>query len=101
MPENKQNQKQIQIKAQDEVLKGVYANAVQVTHNQEEFVFDFMNIYPWQGLGMLNARVIVSPAHMKRMVRALEDNLKKYEEQYGKISDSSEGFDKSIGFKTE
>ncbi len=101
MSENKQNQKQIQIKAQDEILKGVYANAVQITHNQEEFVLDFMNIYPWQGLGLLTGRVIVSPAHMKRMVRALEDNLKKYEDQYGKISDSAEGFDRSIGFKTE
>lgn len=101
MPENKQNQKQIQIKAQDEVLKGAYANAVQITHTQEEFILDFMNIYPWQGLGVLTGRMIVSPAHMKRMVKALEENMKKYEDQYGQVSDSSEGFDKSIGFKTE
>lgn len=97
-----QNQgKQVQIKATDEVLKGVYSNAIQVTHNQEEFVLDYMNIYPWQGLGMLNARVIVSPAHMKRMIAALNDNVKKYEDRFGKIPMSQKTYDDAIGFQTE
>jgi len=100
--DNQQNkQQQIQIKAPDDILKGSYANALQVTHNKEEFVFDFMNIYPWQRLGMLNARVIVSPAHMKRMVKALQENLKKYEDQFGKIEEVAVDYDHQMGFKTE
>lgn len=97
---NQNREHQIQIKASDEVLKGVYANALQVTHNREEFIFDFMNIYPWQKMGMLNSRIIISPSHMKRMVKALQDNIKKYEDQFGpvEIGDDKLG---QVGFQTD
>jgi 3-dehydroquinate dehydratase len=78
-----QQQKQIQIKATDEVMRGTYANAMQVRHNKEEFLLDFLNIFPPQG--SLNARVITSPGHFKRIVLALQDNLKKYENTFGEI----------------
>lgn len=81
-PQTKE-QPQVQIKADDKVLQGVYSNGMQVTHTSEEFVLDFMNIFP--PTGTLNARVIVSPGHLKRMVAALHENLQKYETQFGKI----------------
>lgn len=93
--EPQQQRNQIQVKFTDEVMKGVYANNVQVMHNQEEFVMDFMNILPPNGI--VNARVIVSPGHMKRLANALMDNLKKYEGQFGAIKEA-EGHDE-IGFK--
>ncbi len=74
---------QMQIKATDEILKGVYANMVQVGHTPEEFILDFMNLFP--PAGMLTSRVIISPAHMKRICAALADNLKRYEEQFGSV----------------
>ena|ERR1700722_4674250 len=74
---------QIQIKVNDDVLKGVYANIMQVAHTPEEFILDFMNIIP--PTGSLNARVIISPGHMKRIVSALQENLKRYEEQFGAV----------------
>ena len=74
---------QMQVKAGDETLKGVYANMVQVGHTPEEFILDFMNLFP--PAGMLTARVIISPSHMKRISAALIDNLKRYEEQFGAI----------------
>ncbi len=74
---------QVQIKIDDQVLKGVYANALQIGHTKEEFVLDFMNLLPPQGIAV--ARVLLSPGHMKRILAALEDNIKKYEEQFGKI----------------
>lgn len=77
---------QIQIKAQDEVLKGAYANNMQVGHTKEEFIFDFINLFPPQG--MLTARIIMSPGHTKRVLKALEENVKKYESQFGKIEES-------------
>jgi len=45
-----------------------------------------MNVYPFQGIGTLNARVIVSPSHYKRMVAAMQENLKRYEETHGTIA---------------
>lgn len=87
---------QINIKINDEELKGKYANNMQVMHTKEEFIIDFMNVFPPNGI--VNARVIVSPGHLKRMIAALRDNLKKYEEKFGEIT-MAQGPDKSIGFQ--
>ncbi len=89
---------QIQVKITDDVLKGVYANLVQVAHSKEEFVLDFMTMMPPQGI--VNARVYLSPAHIKRLAAALTDNVKKFEEQFGKIDESTSNTPE-IGFKTE
>ena len=87
---------QVQIKASDKVLKGEYANMMQVLHTKEEFVLDFLNVFP--PTGTLNARVIVSPGHFKRMLVAMQENLKKYEDQFGLVA-PSEGPGNSIGFQ--
>lgn len=90
------NQQQIQIKATDEKLKGEYSNVMQILHTKEEFVLDFLNIFP--PTGTLNSRVILSPGHFKRMIKAMEENLKKYEDQHGKIQES-EAPQQNIGFQ--
>ncbi len=92
-------QKQIQIKATDEVLKGVYSNMAHISHTGEEFVMDFLNVFP--PAGSLNARVIVSPGHMKRMVATLADNLAKYEKQLGPIKSSDAPTTAPIGFDAQ
>ncbi len=89
---------QMQVKITDEVLKGVYSNLVQVAHTKEEFVLDFMSMMPPQGI--VNARVYLAPAHVKRLATALHDNVKKYEEQFGKIEEGG-NTTPEIGFKTE
>jgi len=78
----------IQVKLTDDVLGGVYSNSMQVTHTREEFVLDFMSIFP--PAGKVNARVIISPGHMKRIILALQDNLRKYEAQFGPIHEAPE-----------
>jgi hypothetical protein len=89
---------QIQIKASDEDLKGLYSNVMQISHTQEEFILDFLNITP--PVGVLASRVITSPWHLKRIIKALEDNLKIYEGQFGKINISEETPQK-MGFKLD
>lgn len=89
----------IQIKITDEVMKGFYANLMQVMHSKEEFVFDFMNVVGQQGI--VGARVMVAPGHFKRIVTALEENLKKYEEQFGTISEGQSQANSEFGFKTQ
>ena len=71
------------IKMPDEILGGVYANQMVVSHTREEFLLDFVNLFPPSGV--VNARVIVSPGHVKRMIRALQENLGRYEAQYGTV----------------
>ncbi len=88
--------RQINIKADDASLKGVYANTMMVTHTREEFVMDFLNVLPPQGL--LVSRVITSPGHLKRLIAALTENLKKYEQAFGQVEVAQEPGGE-IGFK--
>ncbi len=81
-------EQRIQIKLPDEIAGGVYANNMVVGHNREEFVMDFIYAAPPQG--RVNARVIVSPGHMKRIIRALQENLRKYEAEHGPIPETPE-----------
>jgi len=91
-------QKEIKIKIGDNELKGAYANLMRVMHTKEEFVLDFANVvFPQEG-GIVTARVITSPGHLKRIIRALEENLKRYEEKFGKIEEAKEPETK-IGFQ--
>lgn len=94
---NQQPQQQIQIKADDQTAKGVYTNTATISHTQEEFILDFMNVFPPQGA--LVSRIFTSPGHAKRILNALQDNIKKYEKQFGKI-EQAEGPDQNIGFKS-
>lgn len=96
--QGQQQGQQLQVKVNDEVLKGVYSNMLQVAHTPEEFVLDFMNLLPPSGI--LNARVIISPQHMKRIVAALQDNLKRYEDQFGEVKGGALPA-QHIGFRTE
>lgn len=78
--------KEIRIHFPERLQGGSYANNMTVAHTQEEFILDFLMISP--PAGAVTARVVTSPGHMKRMVMALMDNLKKYEETYGKIQEA-------------
>ena len=99
-----EQQKQVQIKAKDQDLKGVYSNLMQIIHTKEEFILDFFMASPPQGV--LASRVVMSPGHIKRMTKALEENVKKYEEKFGEIEISkgqqtAEAGDSKIGFGVE
>lgn len=83
---SEQNPNEINIKINDEILEGRYANMMQVMHTKEEFILDFANIVPPQGI--MTARVITSPGHMKRIIKALQDNLNRYETQFGQINEA-------------
>jgi hypothetical protein len=76
-------QKRLPIKINDQVLKGVYANSLMVMHTEREFVLDFLSMFPPQG--SVNARVVVRPESLKRMIRALKDNVDRYEARFGEI----------------
>jgi len=89
-------QQRVDIKANDETMKGRYANMMQVAHTKEEFALDFMLVTP--PAGQLVSRVITSPGHAKRILKALEENLANYEKQFGAI-ETAEGPSGHIGFQ--
>ena len=75
---------ELQIQVPPDVQRGVYANQMFVANTQEEFVLDFILASP--PTGMVNARVIISPTHAKRIVAALQESIGNYEAQFGEIA---------------
>jgi hypothetical protein len=90
-----QNQPQ-EIKIADNIPGAEYANAAQISHNKDEFQLFFFNIVGQTG--RVVSKVITNPGHYKRMIAAMAENLKKYEEQFGEVKEAAE-LDKEIGFK--
>lgn len=82
------------IKITEDILRGVYSNSMVVTHTKEEFVIDFINTFPPEGI--VTSRIITSPGHLKRIIRALQDNLGKYERTHGEVVEAPEPTGKAI-----
>jgi len=82
---NNESGKQINIEIDEETSKGIYSNFVVVSHNESEFVLDFVFVFPQQQKNKVGARIISSPSHAKRFLMALTENVKKYEEKHGPI----------------
>jgi hypothetical protein len=78
-------QVQIQIQLDEEVAQGMYVNLALVNHNETEFTIDVMYLQPQQPKAKVRARLISSPKHTKRLMRALEENIRRYEERFGPI----------------
>jgi len=76
---------QLQVDMDDATAQGVYVNLAGVMHTETEFVLDFLFIQPNQPKAKLRSRVISSPAHTKRLLAALADNVRKYEDRFGVI----------------
>jgi len=94
----KPTKKEVKIAFPESLRGGVYANSMFATHTKEEFILDFIMITP--PVGAVTARVITSPGHMKRMVSALTENLKKYEARFGKLTEAPEPPKPTMGFHT-
>jgi hypothetical protein len=69
-------------------LKGRYSNLLRITHSRDEFILDFINLVPPQGI--VTARIVTSPGHLKRILRALSVNLERYETSFGVIDETPE-----------
>ena len=88
--ENQNPDNQLQIELKDEVAQGTYANLAIITHSSSEFVLDFVRVLPGLPKAGVQSRVILAPEHAKRLQRALEENIAKYERVFGSIRISDE-----------
>jgi len=76
---------QIQIQLDDAIAQGVYANLVLINHTENEFVFDFAFLAPGTPAAKVRTRILSAPRHTKRLLRALQQNVQRYEERFGEI----------------
>lgn len=76
---------QINIELSEEVAQGTYSNLAVITHSSSEFVIDFVRIMPGIPKANVKSRIILTPEHAKRLLVALQDNLKKFEAMHGPI----------------
>jgi hypothetical protein len=79
------NQNQLNIELSEEVAQGTYSNLAIITHSPSEFVVDFVRVVPGVPKAQVKSRIILTPEHAKRLMKALQDNLQKYENMYGTI----------------
>ncbi len=76
---------QLQIEIDDQTARGAYANLALIAHSETEFLLDFLFIQPHAPKARVLSRIITSPAHLKRLIAALKDNLEKYEARFGAV----------------
>ena len=86
-PQQPLQEQQLNIELTEEMADGTYANLVIVNSSMAEFVIDFINIVPNVQKAKVKSRIIMSPVHAKRLMRALVDNVKRYEATNGVIKD--------------
>ncbi len=81
---------QLNIEISEEVAEGSYANLAIITHSHAEFVIDFVNVMPGTPKSKVKSRIILTPQHAKRFMKAMMDNIDKYESLNGPIKDLEE-----------
>lgn len=85
MENQEKNNGQLQIELKEEVAQGTYANLAIISHSSSEFVLDFVRVLPGMPKAGVQSRIVLAPEHAKRLLRALEENIAKYERIYGGI----------------
>lgn len=85
MENQENNNGQFQIELKDDVAQGTYANLAIIAHSTSEFIVDFIRVMPGMPKAGVKSRIILAPEHAKRLLRALEDNINKYERTFGPI----------------
>ena len=87
MDEQQQAQNQLNIEISEETAEGIYANLAIITHSHAEFVLDFVNVMPGMPKSKVKSRIILTPQHAKRLMKALTENIQRYEQSNGTIRD--------------
>ena len=85
MEKDQKKPNQIKIELDDNVGQGEYANFAVVTHSPAEFVMDYIRVLPGMTKSKVKSRIIMAPMHAKTLMRAIQDNIKKYEDKFGEI----------------
>jgi hypothetical protein len=80
---------EIKIEIDEQTSNGIYSNLALITHSENEFILDFIFFQPQNQKAKVRSRIITSPAHVKKMIAALQDNIAKYEAKFGQIKENA------------
>lgn len=78
---NDQPTNEIQIELSEEMAQGTYANLAVISHSQSDFIIDFIRMVPGAPKAKVKSRIILTPDNAKRLSLALQDNIRKFDEQ--------------------
>src|SRR5580698_1285805 len=85
---NKPGQVNINIELPEDVAEGIYSNLAVITHSNSEFIIDFIRLMPGVPKAKVKSRIVLTPQHAKRLMKALKDNMSKFESMYGTVEDT-------------
>ena len=97
MEEKKKQDVKLEIQLDEEMAQGAYVNLAVVNHSEAEFVVDFIFVQPQTPRAKVRSRVILSPQHAKRLVATLQENVGRYEQNFGEIAPATQRDDESSG----
>ncbi len=86
----KPGQPRVQLQLDEDIAQGAYSNLVLINHTENEFLLDFAFVAPGAPRAKVRARIISSPKHTKRLLKALTKNIERYEERFGEIDAGEE-----------
>ena len=86
MEEKKKQEVKLEIQLDEDMAQGAYVNLASVNHNEAEFVVDFIFVQPQAPRAKVRSRVILSPQHAKRFVAVMQENIGRYEQNFGEIA---------------
>ena len=78
---------QLNVELSEEIAEGIYSNLAIINHSPSEFVLDFIKVMPGVPKARVKSRIVLTPQHAKRFLRALNENVQRFEQQHGEIQD--------------
>ncbi|MFT7350575.1 MAG: hypothetical protein ACI9XR_000284 [Flavobacterium sp.] len=90
MSDNNSQQNQINIELDEKIAEGIYSNLAIINHSSSEFVLDFVTLMPGVPKSKVKARIILTPQHAKRLLKAIAENIQRFEAAHGDIKDSEQ-----------
>ena len=87
MENNNPQQGQINIELDEKIAEGIYSNLAIINHSNSEFVLDFVSIMPGVPKAKVKSRIVLTPQHAKRLLKALAENVRRFESQHGEITE--------------
>ena len=88
MADQQKKKNQLNIELPEDVAEGTYSNLAVIAHSNSEFVIDFLRLVPNVPKAKVKSRIILTPQHAKRLLKALIDNVSKFEKQFGPIKET-------------
>ena len=87
---NQQNNGQINIELEEAIAQGIYSNLAIINHSASEFVLDFVCIMPGVPKAKVKSRIVLTPQHAKRLLKAIGENIHRFESAHGEIKDTEQ-----------